>query len=450
LDKVDRSPRLRRWIRVHRETDATHREIRAGVRNPSLRTGVLASVLACLVAAVAIWMLSANPSGRATAQELPTPTVDLTALPEDVRTWMAAVRRERASLPASVANFKDLVTLLSAEPAPTALAPRAHATGTMTYSVALPLVANGWLVPRALGTVTLVSGPTLCGDEQCYDIKVQCEQLADPVAATLRVGRMQDPVRGTIVLASGWTGTYWWEDSGSNYKSIVDRLQAAGFRTAQIRWQTNWWGGASNQLEGDAKLACRPATVLRWVYDNLHPDAGTPFCAEGHSDGASQVGYPITQYGLADLFSLVLFESGPNFVRIDYGCIEDTSDPGHQALYYNTPTGRGLINWSLGLPQNTGACVDQDVAFLPYFEEASLAYAMWQYSYPHTMAAFVFGEDDLGTTAAHGLYYYNKVADAGSPLVSMAVVANTGHFVADTQQGMNTILETLFDECITR
>lgn len=426
--------------------------IRQGVSTLSLQTGPLVLVFACLLSFMAIWIGSTGPSRQVAAQEMPTPTMDSMSLPEDVRIWKATVEQSRASLPATVADFNDLVALLSPESAPSTAIPTLGASDTMSHSVYLPLVVNGEPVPpRPLGSVGVLSGPAPCDGEICYDIQVSCPQLAQSADATLRVGDPQGTPQGTIFFASGWDGTYWWGYPGSNYESIVNQLQASGYRTVQIKWHTNWWAGTWGELEGDAKLACRPATVLRWVYDNLHQDVGAPFCAEGHSNGASQVAYAITQYGLADLFSLVLFESGPNFARIDHGCIEDTSDPTNQALFWNTSNERGLINWSLGLSRNSGACVDQDIAFLDNFEEASLAFDRnWQYRYPDTMAAFVFGENDLSTTAVHGLYYHNRVVGTGSPLVSMSVVAGTDHFVGETQQGMDAILHTLIDNCISQ
>jgi hypothetical protein len=335
-----------------------------------------------------------------------------------------------------VSDFYNLVGLM-------ALAPQPEGLDDMEAG----LLHN----PRSLGTVTVLSGPTPCDGAMCYDTQVSCPQLAQSASATLKVGDPQGAPQGTIFLASGWDGTYWWGSPGTNYESIVSQLQAEGLRTVQIRWHTNWWAGAWAQLEGHAKLACRPATVLRWVYHNLHQDVRAPFCAEGHSNGASQVAYAITQYGLADLFSLVLFESGPNFARIDHGCIEDTSDPGNQALFYKDRSGRGLINWSLGLPQDYGACVDQNETCRTLFEEASLAFDdNWQYYYASTMAAFVFGEDDLGTTAVHGLYYHNRVLQAGSPLVRMDVIDGADHFVASTQRGMDAITDILVNECVAR
>jgi hypothetical protein len=230
----------------------------------------------------------------------------------------------------------------------------------------------------------------------------------------------------------------------------MDELEAAGFRTVQVIWDASWWYGAQNQLEGHAKLACRAATVSRWIYDNIHESPDMRYCATGHSNGASEVAYAIAQYGLADIFDAVLFESGPNWARIDYGCIEDSSDPKTQALFYQEFGGRMIINQGLGLGSQ-GACVDQEESFRPWFEEASLAFdAAWPYSYPNTRLAFVFGENDLSTTAVHGLYYYTTVVGAGSPMVSVQVAADTDHWLADTPQGTAAIRRALFEECVQR
>ena len=435
-----------------REAESGDRAPRRGTRgrpgSRPLRASAVVSVLVCLLSTAAGWAHAGRPAARAAAGAMPTPTAS-PAVSEDARAWMESVEHSRASVPAWVDSFSDLVELLSAQPATSTAAPDRSTPGEAAHLVYLPLVSNYELGSRrVLGSVTYVGPTTPCDNEECFDVTIKCQQLGLPDTATLKVGSPQGPARGTIYFAGGYDGTYFWENSGSNYASIIHQLQAEGFRTVQVEWHTGWWRGTANDLEGTAKLACPSATMLAFVNNNLHAEPGTPYCAEGHSNGASEIGFAIAQYGLADRLALVLFESGPNFARVDCGCIRDPQDPALQALFY-ARGGRSIINASLGLPVDTGACVAQDVGFLDHFQEASLAWdTQWQYSYPGTMAAFVFGESDLGTTAVHGLYYYNRIVGAGTPLVSISVVPGAGHFVADTPQGMSTILDALLDNCV--
>jgi hypothetical protein len=227
----------------------------------------------------------------------------------------------------------------------------------------------------------------------------------------------------------------------------LDDLETFGFGTVQVVWASNWWAGAKDQEEGYGKLACRPASVIEWIYTNLHPAPSQPFCATGHSNGASQIGYVLAQYGMSDILDHVLFESGPNYSRVDHACI---SDPAYAQLYFTSNAGRDLVDWSFGLNgSGTGPCLNNNPAYLSKFEEASLSLgASWEYVYPTTNVSFIFGGDDGGSTAAHGIFHHDTVVASGSPYVSMEVIAGAGHDVGDYDPlGTYAIKETLLDEC---
>jgi hypothetical protein len=229
----------------------------------------------------------------------------------------------------------------------------------------------------------------------------------------------------------------------------LNELRAAGFRTVQIRWGANWFGGAFQQLEGQAKLACRPASVARWVHDNLAANpSGTAFCASGNSNGASQLSYALAQYGLADLFSAVELDGGPNWSRLDYACLQD--DPTYQSLWFPLSE-RNIADWSFGYPYaGTGPCATQDIASRDKFQEASIAYGAWKYYYPKTMVWFLFGELDNTTTAAHGKFFHQYLEQKGTPLLQMDIISGTDHIVAETPNGANAIRDVLINECRVR
>jgi hypothetical protein len=302
---------------------------------------------------------------------------------------------------------------------------------------------------RPAGNVTLVSGPAPCSDpsKTCYTVSVDCPQLAQNINATLHVGGPSPPPRGTIVFLSGWDGTYLWAWSGSVRNEIVDDLETLGYGTVQVVWASNWWDGAAGQEEGYGKLACRPASVVEWIYTNIHPAPTQAFCATGHSNGASQIGYALAQYGLSDILDHVLFESGPNYARLDHGCLYDAANA---ELYYSS--GRNHVDMSFGLDVS-GPCFTNDTNYRSEFEQASLAYgSSWDYAYPTTSVSFIFGSNDGGTTAAHGLFHHNTVVAARSPLVDMQVIDGAGHDVGDYdpmsgESGKDAIKQILQDKC---
>jgi hypothetical protein len=320
---------------------------------------------------------------------------------------------------------------------------------TSTFQVYVPIIISPPPVPRQLGTVNVLAGPYQCDNKKCYDIQIDCPDLLLPIDATLRIGEPAGlPSQGTILFATGWDGTWYWGWGGEAAR-ILGELQAANYRTVELKWASNWWSGAQGKLEGHARLACRPATVARWVYDNLNEQSPkTAFCAAGNSNGASQLSYTMAQYGLADIFSAVELDGGPNWARLDQACFHD--DPAYQSLWYDK-TERQNTDMAFGYPQNDGGpCAIQDVNFRGQFEEASLAFGNWLYIYPKTMVWFLFGELDQTITKAHGLYFYNQLLKSGSPLVNMDVITDTDHIVSDTAQGANKIRDIFINECHLR
>ena len=299
-----------------------------------------------------------------------------------------------------------------------------------------------------LGSLRVLTTPTPVDDQYDFGVSVSCPQLAQSIGATLRVG---DPVtgsnRGTIVFAAGFDGQSFWQNYSSNASQILSDVRGAGFRTVQVKWNRNWFLAASGEVAGFNRLACRTATVARWIHDNLYqPDAQSALCVVGHSNGAAQMAYTLTDYGLADILSLALLESGPNWARVDKACLWDDLDS--PALWFPSE-GRRNADWGFGFPNNgSGPCAQQDAAFLHVFQEASVAFDASQYVYPDTMVSFVFGALDLSSTAAQGHVYYERLLSQGSPLVSMDLIPGAGHVTTSTPQGADTVRAILLDECI--
>ncbi len=376
------------------------------------------------------WQSSSTATPTPTTTATPTATATLTLTPSDTFT-MPSTQTPTAT---STATLTPVPTKTVTPP------PTQTPSATPTPSPQ----------PRALGTVTLVSAPTPCSGESCYTLDVRCAQLAATDRVTLKVGGPTAlPARGTILFATGFDGTFFWETLSSLAPHVLSDLQAAGFRTVQLAWNVNWFLATQGRPEGQGRLACRPASVARWVYDNLHThSANTAFCAVGHSNGASQVAYMITQYGLAPILSAVELDGGPNWARIDEACLRD--DPAYQALWFSL-TNRQNADWAFGFPNDgSGPCARQDRSFRAAFQEASLAFGTWQYVYPRTMVQFLFGDQDSGPAASHGMFFFDWISQAGSPLVRMDVVPNSGHTTVATVQGANMIRDTLLNECYPR
>lgn len=314
--------------------------------------------------------------------------------------------------------------------------------------------------PRALGRATVVAGPSNCAGQTCYTLDVTCPGVVEDMRAELRVADPAAPSRGTILFTTGGGGGGLWEHFGSDAARVLAELRTAGFRTVQLSWPTGWLNGAAEQLEGHARLACRPATVARWVLDTLHapppatPRAGNPtpapvtlpFCSTGNSGGSAQISYMLTDYGLAEELAAVIPTGGPPMGRIDLGCLQ--TDRAQAALWY-PPSSAGTIDRGFGYDaRGDGPCLGQSEAARPLLEAASLAFGSDRdYVYPRTMVWFVNGENDLSNAVPQGLSFYERLLAEGSPLVRRSIAPGTPHATPSTRAGAEMIRDILLAEC---
>jgi hypothetical protein len=336
-----------------------------------------------------------------------------------------------------------------------------------TYSIHIPVIEKQTYQTRAIGNVKLLSGPSDCSGEQCYQVEVTCANVIEPIKATLKVGGPSDQTKkGTILFASGWFGTYFWEGSdlamqlayldqeilekieaiNTNNRTILDNLQVDGFQTVQIRWDEGkaWYKSKNGVVEGQANLACRSASVARWVYSYFHHDnSSQPYCGVGHSNGASQMSFSLAQYGLFDVFSAVILESGPNFSRIDYSCV---NDPDYSYLFADTGDRNGIDN-AFGGGNNNGPCYNQNPDYLDEFQQASLLIGNWKYSYPKTQLSFIFGSMDTTKTRKQGELFYDRLLLELTPLLYQEVVNGAPHEVTSTPQGAQALENAIRNGC---
>lgn len=319
-----------------------------------------------------------------------------------------------------------------------------------------------------LGQFALLSGPDDCDGLLCYEIEINCKELTRTEKALLRVGLPAGGgnEKGTILFFSGWTGNFWWDwdngtdaaDAGSDaedrrieafHKQILADLQAAGYRTVQVKWERGWFVAAPGKKENPQLMACNPATLADWVFREMHlPGPDRAFCAVGHSNGATELGYMLSRYNQEELFSLVVMESGPNWARLDYSCIRE---PGHPGLF-NHLEGRSTIDLAFGYPNDgSGICARQDPGQIDLFRRTSIIqdYA-WSYFYPDTMIAIMVSAGDTGMGRQHAEYYHDRLLKSGSPLLSFEVLPGDGHVPSGEPAGAAWLRETLLNECHPR
>ena len=340
--------------------------------------------------------------------------------------------------------------------------------------VAVPcgLIIIAILTPRtvfpqaagALGKVEVLSGPVACASSSCYEIRVTCPTVAAPARARLKVEATGKSPRGTILFTSGGLGTEWYEGAGESSRILKD-VATAGFRTVQLQWVDSWLFGSPGKEEGHARLGCRPATVARWVRDQLHePSDSRAFCATGHSGGAAQVAYMLSHYGLDSILSAVVPTGGPPMGRIDRGCARD--DPKNTQIAFPDWATR-IIDVGFGFPPpgglqgfdpfnapGVGPCARGEASFREKFRQASVASGDGDYVHPGTMVWFVFEGVDDTHAAAMGAAYHELLVQRGSPHVRKTTIPDVTHAgpkgLYGSRNGADIVRDILISECRPR
>jgi hypothetical protein len=297
--------------------------------------------------------------------------------------------------------------------------------------------------PLPLGVATLVSGPSKCNRTyECYVLNISCPGVAQNINVTLRVGTHSGTYKGTITYHSQGAGDAYWA-GGKVPTNAQNNLRSSGFRSVDFKWSTDWTAGSTDALEGLAKLSCRPATALKWVYDNLHTSpSSTAFCSTGNSFGAAQVTYPLSHYGLDYLFAAVLPTGGPPTSRMDYSCLPSSGYPNYDA------GAKQSMDATYGFAPGTGPCVNADSSFIPNWQTDSSAYGDQDFYHPTTAFGIIVGVDDAQYIHAQSDFHFERLQQAGSPIISKSVVPNVGHPVPYYKDGATAIVNYLKAQCL--
>ena len=308
--------------------------------------------------------------------------------------------------------------------------------------IGLLFSSNAFSGTKDIGDITIVDGPSKCGVFTCYTLDVDCPDVVRSEMAKLKILEPETSI-GTILLTTGGSGKEPYSNSGKYANAVLKGLRNKGYRTVQIVWDKGWLLGSEFALEGHDTLACRPATVADWVYENIH-DQTTAFCASGNSGGASQISYMLTHYKMGDKFDAIVPTGGPVMSRMDHGCFADWSSP----LSYEKMVQKYTIDKGFGFYRRSGPCANNDIRVSETLRKASIATRkLKHYDFPNTSVWLLFGENDVNSALGQGLYFYNRVLEAGTPRINFSIVPNTGHKIADTIEGAKKVYNTLVSEC---
>jgi len=304
----------------------------------------------------------------------------------------------------------------------------------------------------ALGTLSLLTNvhPPCITGSTCYAFKVaNCPAVSLPARGRLATAAPTTTARGVMVFFSGGDGSALWSDGNGLDGAFLDDLRAQGFWIIQVGWIDGWTMAAPGEDSGSAHLACRPATVVRWAYDNVYVPLGlvhTPercgFCITGNSGGSSQVAYALTSYGLDSILDGAFPTSGPTHAAQEKGCV---LGPQHYA-YAEAEAQR--FDDAAGYNGSPGPCVLHDPSYGARWQEESVDTGANDLVYPTTRVDVIIGALDCGDAPAHASDFYDALAGAGTPFVSLDAIPNMHHAITNSQDGLDALEDAILDRPI--
>ena len=298
-----------------------------------------------------------------------------------------------------------------------------------------------------LGTLTVAGEGRRCpAGSSCHVVEVTCPGLREPIQGFVSRAEPLGVSRGLVMFFGGGPGKQWYSADGSDPHGVFSRLQSEGFEIVQVRWGGQGWLRAADGEEvGPAQLACRPATVVKWVHDTWYQELGVApdpgacgFCLTGNSGGASQITYALSHYGLADVVDAVVPTSGPPHVALAKGCVPA---PGDEAYRYPA-SARQVIDGSYGARGPDGPCVTADEAFELSFQRDSVDTGGGNYEYPDTRVHFIVSPNDE-TVALRARDLAEVLRQAGSPWVDLEEIEGMGHDIQESADGMEALVAAL-------
>jgi hypothetical protein len=285
-------------------------------------------------------------------------------------------------------------------------------------------------VPTGLGTVSSVSSQTCPTDFSsgmtCFQATVSCANT-DDMGVIYGYKTPAGAVKGTIFLHAGAGGTTAFS-LGPTGQSYIDSYYGNGYRVVQLEWASQWETATSAGTENIKTAACRPATLLKYVYQNVHGGSvgAGAMCAQGHSAGSAAMAYALTWYQADSFLDKAILTSGPVLGDIEAGCQVPNVPP-----ITVCPSGQyGCVGqpWSdapqfqqgMNAPQEwTG---DKTCNNVPARESTSAASnTAWKaqsivdgsasanFSYPKTALSGWLCSNGLNPSAAQGEYYFENI-----------------------------------------
>jgi hypothetical protein len=282
----------------------------------------------------------------------------------------------------------------------------------------------------------------------CYGFEVQAPGVTKNERGFLAVAPYKGTPRGLVMFFTGGGGDEWWtRGSSSEQHQLAEELRSLGFAIVQLRWKVNWLISSPGNDAGTAHLGCRPATVIKYVYDNFYLPLGIPkqtgkagFCISGNSGGSTQVSYALSHYGLENIIDVAIPTGGPPHAVLNKSCM---NRPDEQAYWFPLDT-RKFIDEGFCFFDGNGPAARNDASFVPRWLAESVATGGSDYTHPTTRIHFLVGQTDVNMQPL-SRDYFDRLKNAGTPFLSYDIVPNTGQGVQGTAEGSAAIKQAILN-----
>ena len=327
--------------------------------------------------------------------------------------------------------------------------------GTTAAIIGLMAAGSAAWGQRPTGTLALGTvNTTKCiggGAWTCYNATVSSPdviELRGGKLAILAIRRTTAPViHGTVLAIGGHAGTDWWDGGAQLARQWEDRMIASGYDIVQFKY-LGW--GWPNPIEGNKqgflRLACRPATIIKWVHDNWHR-SGT-FMVIGSSQGSAALGYSMAMYGVHQFVDRAVYISGPPMTKLVTACL---STDNRQLAH---PSESWLVDEPDGYLNSYGPCtLRTDTAdnrnwwthnSVETADDTILAGGVTRgvYRYPNTKVSFILGGRDSYRIRYHA-FKLVRVFNANRQPLDVRIIPTMGHPIMQSQEGLDALFDIL-------
>jgi hypothetical protein len=277
----------------------------------------------------------------------------------------------------------------------------------------------------------------------CRQFVVGCPEVREAARGEIAVRAATGAPRGMVVFYSGADGKDWWSVGERFTDPFFGRLLDGGLSLVQVRWVDSWIVSTRGEDAGVMRLACRPASTIRWIHDHLYAAPASPaatgrcgFCVTGNSGGSSQISYAPAYYGLSDVVDGLFPTSGPGFADITKGCLG--TDPAY--AYGDTEAATG-IDASYGYAPGAGPCARHDRAYVARWQRDSVD-GSGTYRYARTRVEVIVGGADDTSAPAHARDYVARLRAAGQT-VALNAIPGAPHRIQSSPDGLAALSTAL-------